>query len=266
MSQLRVVRPRYRDGMRVRGLSRRITVAATCVLALSLPGLPATANQDLPLAGRTVFLDPGHNGANDASIATQVPTGRGGTKNCQTTGTSTDSGYAEHTFNWDVATLVRAELERLGAHVLLSRPDDTSVAACVDRRAEEANASGADVVVSLHADGGPADGHGFHVNYSAPPLNEVQAGPSVALATAVRDALVDAGLTPSTYLGTDGLLGRDDLAGLNLARRPSVLVEFGNMRNAADAATMTGPDGRQRYATAVVAGIVAFAGEPAEAL
>lgn len=252
--------------MRVRGLPRRITVAATCVLALSLPGVPATATQDLPLTGRTVFLDPGHNGTNDASITTQVPTGRGGTKNCQTTGTSTDSGYAEHTFNWDVAMLVRAELEQLGAHVLLSRPDDASVAARVDRRAEEANASGADVVVSLHADGGPAGGRGFHVNYSAPPLDEVQAGPSVALAVAVRDAPVDAGLTPSTYLGTDGLLGRDDLAGLNLARRPSVLVEFGNMRNATDAATMTDPDGRQRYATAVVAGIVAFAGDPAEAL
>lgn len=38
------------------------------------------------------------------------------------------------------------------------------------------------------------------------------------------------------------------------------------MRNATDAATMTHPDGRQRYATAVVTGIVAFAGDPADAL
>ena len=32
------------------------------------------------IAGMIVFLDPGHNGANDASISRQVPTGRGGTK------------------------------------------------------------------------------------------------------------------------------------------------------------------------------------------
>ena len=35
---------------------------------------------------------PGTAGANDDSINTQVPTGRGGTKNCQTTGTNTDAG------------------------------------------------------------------------------------------------------------------------------------------------------------------------------
>ena len=40
-----------------------------------------------------VFLDPGHNGANDASISRQVPTGRGGTKDCQASGTTTNDGY-----------------------------------------------------------------------------------------------------------------------------------------------------------------------------
>ena len=40
------------------------------------------------IAGMIVFLDPGHNGANDASLTKQVPTGRGGTKDCQTSGTT----------------------------------------------------------------------------------------------------------------------------------------------------------------------------------
>ena len=212
----------------------------------------------VPLAGRIVYLDPGHSGAHDGTLTTQVPTGRGGTKNCQTTGTSTDDGYPEHTFNWQLAELVRDDLVALGAHVLLSRPDDSSVGSCVDRRAIEANEAAADAVVSLHADGAAADAHGFHVNYSAPPLNEVQAGLSVALATSIRDALLGAGITPSTYLGSDGLLGRDDLAGLNLSLRPSVLVEAGNMRNADDAARMIDPVGRAQFAGAVVAGIVAF--------
>ncbi|MGW0019481.1 Rv3717 family N-acetylmuramoyl-L-alanine amidase [Rhodococcus sp. NPDC003382] len=236
-----------------------VPVAVAAVLVAGGGPAPAQPGSG-PLAGRTVYLDPGHSGANDGTLTTQVPTGRGGTKDCQTTGTATDDGYAEHTFNWQLAELVRDELVALGARVLLSRSDDSSVGSCVDRRAIEANEAGVDAAVSLHADGAAADAHGFHVNYSAPPLNDVQAGPSVALATSIRDALLAAGATPSTYLGADGLLGRDDLAGLNLSQRPSVLVEVGNMRNPGDAARMADPAGRAQLAGAVVAGIAAFLG------
>ena len=66
------------------------------------------------IAGMVVFIDPGHNGSNDASIGRQVTTGRGGTKDCQTSGTATNSGYPEHTFTWDTALRVRAALNALG--------------------------------------------------------------------------------------------------------------------------------------------------------
>jgi N-acetylmuramoyl-L-alanine amidase len=59
------------------------------------------------VAGMSVFLDAGHNGANDASIARQVHDGRGRTKECQTTGAQTADGYPEHSFNWDVALRIR---------------------------------------------------------------------------------------------------------------------------------------------------------------
>ena len=73
-----------------------------------------------------VFLDPGHNGANDASISRQVPTGRGGTKDCQASGTSTNDGYPEHTFTWDTTLRIRAELNALGARTAMSRGDDST--------------------------------------------------------------------------------------------------------------------------------------------
>ena len=66
------------------------------------------------VAGAIVFLDPGHNGANDASINRQVVNGGGGTKECQTTGTTTDTGYPEHSFNWDVVLRLREELTQPG--------------------------------------------------------------------------------------------------------------------------------------------------------
>jgi N-acetylmuramoyl-L-alanine amidase len=105
----------------------------------------------------------------------------------------------------------------MGARTQMSRDDDNSVGPCVDQRAALANAMHPDAIVSIHADGGPASGRGSHVNYSSPPLNDAQAGPAVRLAQAMRDSLVAAGLQPATYVGSNGLYGRTDLAGLNLA-------------------------------------------------
>ncbi len=191
------------------------------------------------VAGKVVFLDPGHNGANDASINRQVVNGRGGTKECQTSGTSTDAGFPEHSFNWDTVLRIREQLSQLGVRTALSRGNDNALGPCVDQRAAMANALQPDAVVSIHADGGPPDGRGFHVNYSNPPLNEAQAGPAVRFAQIMRDQLVGSGLQPSTYRGTDGLYGRADLAGLNLAQYPSILIEMGNMKNSEDAAVLT---------------------------
>ena len=86
------------------------------------------------------------------------------------TGTATDAGFPEHTFTWDVALLVQDMLTQRGATTSMSRADDTGPAPCVDQRAAAANAAHPDAIVSIHGDGGPASGHGFHVNYSAPPL------------------------------------------------------------------------------------------------
>lgn len=254
-------------GSRCRGaVSRRemLKYAAAAPVLLSLPTVPLLgaprADAASPIAGRIVFLDPGHNGANDASINDQVTNGRGGTKECQTTGTTTDAGYPEHTFNWDTVLLIRQELTALGVRTAMSRGNDNALGPCVDQRAAMANALQPDAVVSIHADGGPPDGRGFHVNYSNPPLNAAQAGPAVRFAQVMRDQLVSAGLQPSTYRGTDGLYGRADLAGLNLAQYPSILIEMGNMRNPDDAAVLASAQGRSQYASAVAQGIASYLG------
>ncbi len=56
--------------------------AAAVLLAASPPAAPVAQAAPGGVAGMIVFLDPGHNGANDASMTRQVPTGRGGTKDC----------------------------------------------------------------------------------------------------------------------------------------------------------------------------------------
>ena len=182
-----------------------------------------------------VVLDPGHNGGNSTHIAQierQVPDGRGGTKPCNSTGTATDAGYPEHTFNFDVAQRTQRLLEAAGVRVLLTRPDDNGVGPCVDVRGTAGQRAGAAAVVSIHADGAAASGSGFHVALSNPPLNPAQAGQAHVLGTALRDALRAAGFHDSTYLGSQGISLRADLAGLNFATKPTALVECANMRNA----------------------------------
>jgi N-acetylmuramoyl-L-alanine amidase len=228
------------------------------LVAASATIIPTATAAPSNIAGMVVFIDPGHNGSNDASISRQVPTGRGGTKDCQASGTSTNSGYQEHTFTWDTALRLRAELNALGVRTAMSRANDTGLGPCVDARANMANSLRPNAIVSIHADGGPPSGRGFHVNYSAPPLNQAQAGPSVQFARIMRDQLQASGIPPANYIGQDGLYGRSDLAGLNLAQYPSILVECGNMKNPADSALMESPDGRQKYADALTRGVAGF--------
>jgi N-acetylmuramoyl-L-alanine amidase len=227
-------------------------IAASTAITPSANAVPSN------IAGMVVFIDPGHNGANDASIGRQVTTGRGGTKDCQTSGTATNTGYQEHTFTWDTALRVRAALNALGVRTALSRGNDTGLGPCVDERANVANSLRPNAILSIHADGGPPSGRGFHVNYSAPPLNQVQAGPSVQYARIMRDQLQASGIPPATYIGQNGLYGRSDLTGLNLAQYPAILVECGNMKNPVDSALMESPDGRQKYADALVRGVAGF--------
>ncbi len=248
----------YRGGVHVPKSMRVGALAATLVVVAALGAAPTSVAAPNSIAGKIVFLDPGHNGANDASISRQVPNGRGGTKDCQASGTTSDSGYPEHTFNWDVTLRVRAILNANGVRTAMSRGNDDALGPCIDERAAMANSLRPDAVVSVHADGGPATGRGFHVLYSSPPLNTVQAGPSVQFATIMRDQLQGSGIPPSNYIGSGGLNPRSDIAGLNLAQFPSILVELGNMKNPADSALMESEAGRQKLAEAVARGIATW--------
>jgi N-acetylmuramoyl-L-alanine amidase len=212
-----------------------------------------------------VVLNPGHNGGN-ASHATEinrlVPAGFGDTKACDTTGTETNAGYPEHAFTWDVSLRVRRILRAHGVRVVLTRTSDTGVGPCVDARAATGNGPDVAAVVSIHADGAPSSGHGFHVNQDSRRPDGATAAvarQSRVLGRALHAALArSSGLVPSTYIGQDGYYYRDDLAGLNLARRPATFLELGNMRNAGDAALLSSAAGRARIALAVADGILAY--------
>ena len=236
----------------------------TAVLAAAVLWAVPAAGAAGPLDGMTVALDPGHNGANGGApsrINRLVPIGNGRRKACDTTGTSTDSGYAEASFNWDVAVRARRVLRKRGATVVLTRKDNRSVGPCIDERARIANSARADAKVSIHADGGPASGYGSHVIEPAfvAGLTDDVFGASHRLALDVRSAFRAATGEPySTYIGRNGIDRRDDLGGLRLADQPAVFLETGNMRNARDARRMRRATYRLSVARGIANGIQRF--------
>ena len=211
------------------------------------------------------MIDPGHqlgNRRHPGRIDRRVWIGNGYTA-CNTTGTSTDSGFPEATFTWRVAKRMRAQLRALGARVIMTRKTNSAAlwGPCVNARGRRGNAVHADLKVSIHGDGSYVRGaHGFHVIYAPdhkPTADSFRGSRRLALST--RAAMSGAGFARATYIaGGDGLDVRSDLGTLNLSNMPTVMVECGNMRNASDAARMTSAAGQRRYATALVKGIRSF--------
>jgi N-acetylmuramoyl-L-alanine amidase len=217
----------------------------------------------LPLSGKTIAIDPGHNGGNYLHTAEINRLVNAGTlhKPCDTTGTETDTGYSEAAYNLDVALRLRTVLRAEGARVVMTRTTNTGWGPCITERAAIGNNAHADAAISIHADGGPANGRGFHVIYppSIPGLTNDIAANSYKLALAIRNAFkAGTGLPYATYIGHDGLDERSDLGGLNLSNVPKVFIETGNMRNATDAALLTTPSFRQREARALAAGLTTY--------
>jgi N-acetylmuramoyl-L-alanine amidase len=261
-------------------MTRRLLVAVAASLAVVATATPAQARRDVdpsgqeravataakPLTGRVLVIDPGHQLGNHnfpRRINRPVPAG-GFTKPCNTTGTSTNGGYAEATFAWQVSQLLVARLERLGARVLLTRRSNSQDrwGPCVDRRGRAGNRAAADLKISIHADGSYARGaRGFHViapTDRRPWTHDIHRS-STRLARLARAGLRGKGFPVANYVaGGDGLDFRSDLATLNLSDVPTVMVELGNMRNRSDASRMTSLRGRQRYAAGLLRAVRLF--------
>lgn len=209
---------------------------------------------ELPLAGKTITVDPGHNGANGRhpdTINRQVDAG-GFRKACDTTGTTTADGrLSEAAFNWDVAKRLRKLLDADGAKVVFTRHTNNGVGPCINKRAQIGNAAKSDAAISIHADGGPSGGRGFHVIEPGSRSTARLRRESHKLALSVRRALLAAKLKTADYVGHNGIDRRSDLGGLNLSRVPKVLVELGNMQNSTEQRRLQSARWRQNAASAI---------------
>lgn len=217
------------------------------------------------LFGKIILLDPGHQlGNSNPNFAKQMAKKKyNGTtvKGCNTTGTATNSGFPEATFNWKVAKQLKKLLEARGAQVHLTRDTNSrnTWGPCVWDRAKQANKIGADAMINIHADGASSRNKGFFV--LAPGLvkgwTEDVVKPARKLANAMISGMTKAGAPPSNYISNQ-LMISTNTTGLNFSNVPSVTVELGNMRNRSDAKRMESANGQRLYADWLLAGIETY--------
>jgi len=233
--------------------------------AMPAEALHTSPEATKPLAGKTIVIDPGHQLGNSTHLA-QInrPVNAGGfMKPCNSTGTSTNGGFPESTFAFDVAMLLRAQLRAEGAKVYLTRYTNSwsRSGPCVDVRGRLGNRVHADAAISIHGDGAAPQYHGFFVimpGHRAGWTDDIYAS-SRQLGAAVHGGLVTLGVTVANDYGGKGYSTRTDLGTLNWSNIPIVMVELGNMRNATDAAHMTSPAYRNlRYSRGLAVGITRY--------
>lgn len=251
---------------------KHLGIGLVAFLAIGL--FPWTAaGQDGPFQRiRTVVLDPGHGGEDPGSISA--------------------CGVTEKAINLKLAWALRdALLERdPELVVLLTREDDRTLS--LEERTHFANAAGADLFVSVHANGAPNPGaHGIETFFLAPDgtaLGELvpghrDAGPALArqevgvggdvLAVMLEDLRRDGAVRESARLaesvqralvGATGARDRDVRSGtfrvLRGARMPAVVVEVGFLTNASEARRLRDPGYRERIVAGLVQGIESFDG------
>lgn len=242
-----------------RGRTLLAVVGLACAV-LAQP--PAARAADGPLTGAVIAIDPGHQlGNSNPRFSSEMAQQKfNGTivKSCNTTGTATNAGLPEATFNWKVARKLKALLESQGATVVMTRKANTrdSWGPCVWDRGQFGARNGANLMVSIHADGAPSDARGFHV--IAPGRlkgwTDDIAASSRRLAKNMIAGMTSQGALPTTYLSST-LSVRTDQSTLNFSDIPTVIVEMGNMRNRRDAAAMSTSAGQQAYAEQLAAGI-----------
>ena len=198
------------------------------------------------LDGKTILLNPGHNGGNFEAPVGHQPADleRPGKRDLRHHRRQTDSGYPEAQFNWNVARYLTADLRAAGATVVFTRTTSTDAGRASPSGPPWATGAHANAAISIHADGGPPGGRGFAI------LEPVADGINNAISASSAFAWPPTCVTHSPQRpGTSQQATTEPTAsshattgsGTNLSTVPKVFIECANMRNPTDAALLVSP-------------------------
>lgn len=158
------------------------------------------------------------------------------------------TGIPEYEFNLNFSRCLRQKLESAGYRVVMIR-DSNDVNLSNQERAAMANASGADVYLRIHANGGPRAVQGIETYY--PSKNNPDVGhlsdPSMRLSELILSEMAAA-----TGAKPRGAIARDDLTGTNFAQMPTSLIECGYMSNPEEDKKLNDPSYQEAMALGIL--------------
>ena len=214
----------------------------------TVPSAEPVATPPANGGGRIVCIDAGHQ---QHGISEQEPNGPGSTemKAKLTTGTQgVATGKTEYQLNLEVSLLLKQELLNRGYQVVMIRETNDCPSSNAER-AMTANASGASIFVRIHANSSTdpsANGCLTMAPTAANPYVSYLAAPSQALSQSIVNHIC-----AKTGFRNAGVLGTDNMTGINWCTIPVSIVEMGYMSNPDEDVKMSDPT----YQSLIVSGI-----------
>ncbi|PAD39585.1 hypothetical protein CHH53_05070 [Terribacillus sp. 7520-G] len=177
-----------------------------------------------PLKGKTIVIDAGHGGKDSGAIGDY---------------------FYEKSVVLSIALKTQAQLENLGANVIMTRDDDTFVA--LETRAAMSNAANASMFVSIHLNATSEEFvNGTEVYYYP------DGDTSVQLASTVQENLTSQ--LGSVDRGTQAA----DFSVLRNTNSPAILAEIGYLTNSAEAANLATDSYQEKAASGIVKGLEGY--------
>ena len=214
----------------------------------------AEKNTVSPTIKGIVAIDPGHQGPSvDMSALEPDGPGSSNMKVKATSGTTgTFTGIGEYELNMDISLLLRAELEKRGYEVVLTR-EDNETAISNSERAILANESGADIYLRIHANGstdaGVSGALAMSVGHDNPYASHLAAKSEELAYDILNCYCTETGMT------NQGLIYTNTMTGLNWCEIPAMILEMGYMTNEWDDTHMANAEYRNQMVTGIANGV-----------
>jgi N-acetylmuramoyl-L-alanine amidase len=222
-------------------MARRSGPAASSLLVAVMLAAGAGPCASRPLAGRVVCIDPGHGGTAEVDAYRVGP-----------------GGEREEWIDLRVAKMLREELERRGARVLMTRTEDVAVE--LPRRAEMAVEGRADLFLSVHHNATADPAANFSVVYFHGNASENPAGVALgrAVASRLNEALFGGKATQSVVSDFVAFPGRGTAVLRHSYGIPGVISEASFFTNPAEERRLRDEGYNRREARALARAIEDF--------
>lgn len=237
----------YKGTLRI-ALGAIIVIAAIVLIVQDLPASRTSKMWSLPLSGKTIAIDAGHGGIDGGAVSKQ--------------------GAIEKDLNLAISLYLRDYLQQAGAIVVMTREEDTDLAAkdtkIIARRKTEdlmkrvaiIKESKPDIVVSVHMNSIPSDKWSGAQTFFTP-SNESNGVLAALIQEEIRRNLENTNRIASVIKNEVYLMKQ-------ITDIPMALVEVGFLSNAEEAGRLANADYQRSVAAAIYQGIMRFsAGEKA---